>query len=81
MSFKRFYFCNVILFFLSKLLNLELGAAHVLLEVHVLLIQLIMIFCQLFYCLLVSLSLHAGVSVILQYVLFFHLKSPHALLG
>lgn len=40
-----------------------------------------MIFCQLFYCLLVSLSLHAGVSVILQYVLFFHLEGPHALLS
>ena len=40
-----------------------------------------MIFCQLFYCLLVSLSLHAGVPVILQYVLFFHLQGPHALLS
>jgi len=40
-----------------------------------------MIFCQLFYCLLVSLTLHAGVSIILQYVLFFHLEGPHALLS
>ena len=80
MSFKRFYFSNLILFFLAKLLDLELRPAHALLEVHVLLIQLVMIFCQLFYALLVSLCLHAGVAIILQNVLFFHLEGPHALL-
>lgn len=38
MSFKCFYFCYVILFFLAQLLDLELGTPHVFFEVHILLV-------------------------------------------
>jgi hypothetical protein len=72
---------DIVLLFLGELLDLELGATHVLFHVHVLLIQLVVILCKLLYRLLVSLRLHAGVPVVLQHVLFLHLQSPHALLG
>ena len=70
----------VVLFFLLKFFDHELGATHVLFHIKTFLIQLGLLLWQLLYGLLVPLVFNLRISIVLQNVLFFHFKGSDALL-
>lgn len=80
MSLQGFDLRDVVLLLLLELLNHELGSSHILFIVHTFLIEFIVVVCHLFDALLMSFGLNTDISIVLEYILLFHLEGSHALL-
>ena len=71
----------IVLLLLLQVLYCKRTPPHVLLQIQALLVGPVMVLSQLLNSILVPLIFHAGVPIILQNILFFHLQCPHSLLG
>ena len=80
-SLQSLDFCNVVLFFLLQLLQVERGATHVLFQIEALLIKLVVLLLLVFDGFNVSFVFCTRIPIVLKNILLFHFQCPNVLMG